>query len=107
MTQNIPLSCDVLVIGGGLAATMAAITAAQEGANVIMAIKGVHGQSGSSARAGGIIAAAFSHVGIEGETLEDSPESHATDTLHVGCGLNSEEHVRALAQDAPGRRERA
>jgi len=101
MNHPAPLSCDVLVIGGGLAATMAAITAAQEGASVIMAIKGRHGQSGSSSRAGGIIAAAFGHVGIKGEALEDCPENHAADTLKVGCGLNSRDHVRVLAQDAP------
>ena len=50
---------DVLVIGGGLAAICAAISAAETGAAVIVANKGSTGTSGSSAKAAGILAAAF------------------------------------------------
>ena len=46
------LSCDVLIIGGGLAGTWAAIGAAREGANVILVDKGYCGTSGVTATAG-------------------------------------------------------
>ena len=56
---------DVLVIGGGLAAICAAIAAAETGAAVIVANKGITGTSGSSAKAAGILAAAFGHGGLD------------------------------------------
>ncbi|WP_437884001.1 FAD-binding protein [Pseudomonas sp. LRF_L74] len=46
------LSTDVLVIGGGLAGTWAAIAAAREGARVVLAEKGFCGTSGVTATAG-------------------------------------------------------
>jgi succinate dehydrogenase/fumarate reductase flavoprotein subunit len=46
------LSADVLVIGGGMAAAWAAISAAQEGASVIVVDKGYLGTSGVTATAG-------------------------------------------------------
>ena len=45
---------DVLVLGGGLAGTMAALSAREEGAEVCIVMKGRAGQSGNSARAGGV-----------------------------------------------------
>ena len=42
------MKCDVLVIGGGIAACFAAIKAAEAGASVIMADKGYVGRSGQS-----------------------------------------------------------
>lgn len=42
------MQCDVLVIGGGIAACFAAIKAAKAGASVIMADKGYVGKSGQS-----------------------------------------------------------
>lgn len=46
------LSTDVLVIGGGLAGTWAAVAAAREGVRVILADKGYCGTSGVTATAG-------------------------------------------------------
>ncbi|NVZ71359.1 FAD-dependent oxidoreductase [Pseudomonas costantinii] len=46
------LSCDVLIVGGGLAGTWAAVGAAREGANVILVDKGYCGTSGVTATAG-------------------------------------------------------
>ena len=43
---------DVLVIGGGLSGTWAAVAAAREGASVILADKGYCGTSGVAAPAG-------------------------------------------------------
>jgi succinate dehydrogenase/fumarate reductase flavoprotein subunit len=46
------LSCDVLVVGGGLAGTWAATAAAREGAHVVLVEKGYCGTSGVTATAG-------------------------------------------------------
>src|SRR5258707_7001874 len=46
------IEADVLVIGGGLAGTWAAVAAAREGASVILADKGYCGASGVTATAG-------------------------------------------------------
>lgn len=46
------LDADVLVIGGGLAGTWAAVAAAREGARVVLAEKGYCGTSGVTATAG-------------------------------------------------------
>ena len=47
----------MLVVGGGLAALSAAISAADNGATVLLINKGITGNSGSSAKAAGILAA--------------------------------------------------
>lgn len=54
MTTRLPLllSADVLVIGGGLAGTWAAVAAAREGVRVVLAEKGYCGTSGVTATAG-------------------------------------------------------
>ncbi len=46
------LKCDVLIVGGGLAGTWAAIAAAREGVKVILVDKGYCGTSGVTATAG-------------------------------------------------------
>ncbi len=40
LTPNLLLSCDVLIVGGGLAATWAAVAAAEAGAKVVLVDKG-------------------------------------------------------------------
>jgi succinate dehydrogenase/fumarate reductase flavoprotein subunit len=52
VSQDLVLRADVLVIGGGLAGTWAAIAAAREGADVVLADKGHCGTSGVTATAG-------------------------------------------------------
>lgn len=46
--SSIQHQCDILVLGGGIAACFAAIKAAEAGAQVIMADKGYVGRSGQS-----------------------------------------------------------
>jgi succinate dehydrogenase/fumarate reductase flavoprotein subunit len=46
------INCDVLVIGGGMAAAWASIAAAREGASVVLVDKGYVGTSGVTATAG-------------------------------------------------------
>ncbi|MEV5313546.1 FAD-binding protein [Streptomyces sp. NPDC052610] len=50
--SGLDLTTDVLVVGGGPAATWAALKAAQDGADVILADKGYCGTSGATASAG-------------------------------------------------------
>lgn len=52
MTTTLDLTADVLVVGGGPAATWAALKAAQAGADVVLADKGYCGTSGATASAG-------------------------------------------------------
>ncbi|MGD0700947.1 MAG: FAD-binding protein [Trebonia sp.] len=52
MADHIDLTAGVLVIGGGLAGAWAALSAAQQGANVILVDKGYCGTSGVTATAG-------------------------------------------------------
>jgi succinate dehydrogenase/fumarate reductase flavoprotein subunit len=91
---------DVLVIGGGLAASMAAIAARQSGARVAMVVKGKLAESGSSSKAAGVFAAAFNHGAGQDGMLQDGIDLHVADTLAIGCELSSEPHARALAEDA-------
>jgi succinate dehydrogenase/fumarate reductase flavoprotein subunit len=49
-SNKISFHCDVLVVGGGLAALSSAISAADSGATVLLVNKGITGKSGSSAK---------------------------------------------------------
>ena len=89
---------DILVIGGGLTAICAAISAAETGAAVIVANKAITGTSGSSAKAVGILAAAFGHRALEGTPIDDSPAFHAADSLAVGHHLGAPELVTIIAE---------
>ena len=92
--------CDVVVVGGGLAALSAAISAADNGATVLLVNKGITGSSGSSAKAAGILAAAFGHGDIETRPVPDTPNKHARDTLEVGHHIGDPELVHFVAKKA-------
>ena len=92
--------CDVLVVGGGLAALAAAISAVDNGANVLLVNKGISGKSGSSAKAAGILAAAFGHGDLETRPVPDNPNKHARDTLAVGYHIGDPELVNFVAKQA-------
>ena|SRR5437016_14669378 len=51
-TEELKLSADVLVIGGGPAGTWAALTAAEKGCSVVLVDKGYCGTSGATAPSG-------------------------------------------------------
>ena len=92
--------CDVVVVGGGLAALSAAITAVDNGANVLLVNKGITGKSGSSAKAAGILAAAFGHGDLETRPVPDTPNKHARDTLDVGYNIGDPKLVNFIAKQA-------
>ena len=81
---------DVLIVGGGAAATMAAFECAQAGVAVIQATKG-RATSGTTTVARGGFAAAM------GE--DDSPELHLADILKHGGELIDPELVRVWVYD--------
>ncbi len=92
--------CDVLVVGGGLAALAAAISAVDNGATVLLVNKGISGKSGSSAKAAGILAAAFGHGDLETRPVPDNPKKHALDTLEAGYNIGDAELVNFVAKKA-------
>lgn len=91
------IDTGVVIIGGGLAALRAALAAAQSGVATTMLLKGTLGRSGSSAIAGGGLAAV---VGAS-DVPEDGIENHFLDTLVAGDFVNDPELVKTLVTLAP------
>ncbi|MFH0845676.1 MAG: FAD-binding protein [Pseudomonadota bacterium] len=86
------LKTDVLVVGGGAAACMAAISANNNGVRVLMVDKGEMGKSGCSPNAHGGMA-------IYHKDRNDSWKVHAEDTLMSGGFLNDQELVEILCRE--------
>jgi len=89
---------DILIIGGGLAAMMAAVEAADSSLSILIVSKGAVGNSGATLMAG----ANFAAVLPEGEETGDRISSHAEETCMAGAGINDPDLVRTLAANAPG-----
>ena len=85
------LRTDVLVIGSGIAGAAAALSAAEEGAEVLLVTKGAIDETNTSWAQGGIAVV---------QLPEDSVEQHVADTLRVGAGIADEDIVRAIVSDA-------
>jgi succinate dehydrogenase/fumarate reductase flavoprotein subunit len=88
-------SHDVVVVGAGCAGMRAAIEAFDAGADVAVVSKLHPTRSHSGAAEGGINAAL-------GNTAEDSPETHAFDTVKGSDYLGDQDAIEILAQEAPG-----
>ena len=86
------VSTDVLIIGGGGGGCAAALTAAGQGARVILATKLRLGDSNTVMAEGGIQAAI-------GE--DDSPQLHFEDTLRAGHFRGDPELVAQMVMDGP------
>lgn len=91
--SEIDFETDILVIGGGGAGTAAAILAAEQGANVLIATKLRHGDANTVMAEGGIQAA------TKGE--KDSPFYHYLDVIGGGHFVNDPDLVYRLVMDAP------
>jgi len=85
------LETDVLVIGGGVTATRAAVSAYDEGAKVILVDKGIVGKSGGGPVAYSVTAALI--------RSPDSPEILFQDMVKSGQGLNNQRLVRVFAEE--------
>ena len=86
---------DVLVVGAGCAGMRAAIEAHDAGADVGVISKLHPTRSHSGAAEGGINAAL-------GNAGEDSPESHAFDTVKGSDYLGDQDSIEILCSEAPG-----
>ena len=85
---------DVIIIGCGAAGLRAAIAAAEEGQNVCVLSKASHGLGTCTVMSRGHFA---------GARTGWTPEQHRESTLRAGKGLNLNELVDTLIQDAPER----
>ncbi|MEG0376409.1 MAG: FAD-binding protein, partial [Raoultibacter sp.] len=95
---TLPQTADVVVIGGGGAGFAAAITAANEGKNVILMEKmGVYG--GDTALSGGEMAAPGNWIQVQ-EGIADSPADLAKDMLIGGDEKGDPELVQVIAEGA-------
>jgi fumarate reductase (CoM/CoB) subunit A len=92
------IETDVLVVGGGLAALRAAISARKTAARVLIAVKRLLGRSGSSALTTGGYAAV-----ARGLNADDDADLHYSDTVVGGGYVNDRDLVRAVVDEAPAR----
>jgi len=95
MSETITLKTDVLVIGAGGAGMYAAVSAARNGASVLLIDKNVVGRGGATIMAQMTCASAL------GEVEPDSPELHLADTLEAGRGLCNGSLAALLCEGSP------
>src|ERR1700678_870346 len=88
-----PLTCDVLVIGSGIAGLSFALEAASHG-DVVLVTKRAQDESNTRYAQGGIAA-------VLGAT--DSFEAHIKDTIAAGAGLCHERAVETCVKEGPER----
>ena len=86
---------EVIVVGGGLAGLMTAITVCENGGSVVLVSHVASRRSHSVCAQGGINGA----VNTKGEG--DSPEFHFDDTVYGGDFLANQPMVRDMCYDAP------
>ncbi|MBN3032507.1 MAG: L-aspartate oxidase [Candidatus Saganbacteria bacterium] len=87
-------TCDLLIVGGGIAGLSAALEASKYG-KVTLLTKGKIGETATEKAQGGIAAAI--------DQVSDSTEFHFEDTLAAGAGLCDEKAVRVLVTEGVGR----
>lgn len=91
---------DVAVVGGGGAASRAALSARLTGAEVLVLAKASLGTGGSTVHG----ASEIMSMGASGYgDISDSPEVHYRDTMAAASGFIDRDLVRVLAEDAPKR----
>ena len=86
------VKCDVLVIGSGIAGSIAALTLADAGIHVVMVTRSTNPEESNTFYAQG---------GIVYKGNEDSPELLAQDIQHAGAGYCNPQAVELLAHKGP------
>jgi succinate dehydrogenase/fumarate reductase flavoprotein subunit len=91
------LACDVLILGAGGAGMLAAlhVTTANPDARIVIAVKGLVGQSGCTRMVQGGYNCVLNSA--------DSFDKHFNDTIQGGQFLNNQELAWALVKDSPDR----
>ena len=95
MVTPVHFQTEVLVVGAGAAGMSAALAAAGEGAQVILADRSLIGRSGATIMAQMTVAVAL------GEQQSDSWEFHLADTLVAGRGLCDAHLARLVCEHGP------
>jgi succinate dehydrogenase / fumarate reductase flavoprotein subunit len=93
--KPIHIDTDVLVIGSGAAGMYAAIEAARNGAQVLLADRSLIGRGGATVMAQMTVACAL------GEETPDTWQHHYADTIAAGRGLCDEKLAQLLCEDGP------
>jgi len=98
MQNYLKIKTDVLVVGGGGAACRAALSAYDEGADTLMALKGKLGSSGATTYKVAEMAGFNVPDGVADS--EDNPEEYLKDILRAGLGMTDEKLARILVEGA-------
>ncbi|WP_371376958.1 L-aspartate oxidase [Sporomusa aerivorans] len=85
---------DVLIIGGGLAGMLAALSAGNCGKTVTIVSKSLVGKAGNTLVSGGGISSATGEA-------ENDAASYLTDIMHSGKGLNNGKLAQKLTAESP------
>ena len=94
---------DVLIIGGGVAATRSALASVEAGAKTTMVLKKTLGKSGSTNwPRKGIYGSAWQAADGCGGT-EDSPEIHFKDIMDAALGMADAKLAKILSEESPDR----
>lgn len=93
------IDTDVLVVGGGGAGARAALAAAESGARVVLALKGLLGTSGATAYRVASVAGFQAATGLADP--DDTPEEHFNDIVRAAQGMCDERLARLVAAEAP------
>ena len=88
------MQADLAVVGAGAAGLQTALTAAREGAQVVLVSRSPLAETASYWAQGGIAAAL---------AQDDSPELHRADTVAAGRRAGSEQAARVLCEESPDR----
>ena len=88
------VQADLAVVGAGAAGLYAALTAASEGARVVLVSRSPLAETASYWAQGGIAAALAD---------DDSPELHQADTLAAGRDTGRADAAQVLCEESPGR----
>lgn len=83
--------CDVLIIGSGIAGLSAAITASEQGLDVIVVTKNSIEESNTFYAQGGIVS----------RGIDDSPDILIEDIMQAGDGISNIEAVKLVANEGP------